>query len=119
MRLGLWILTTTLSVGLACTSVLADSSKGLPTADPAALGFSPERLARLGSALDGDIKMGRIPGAVVLVTRHGKVGYFEAFGLQNKQGDTPMGFYFSHLLDDEANRQCRGHDAVGGRPVRY
>jgi CubicO group peptidase (beta-lactamase class C family) len=72
------------------TSVLADSSKGLSTADPAALGFSPERLARLGRALDGDIKMGRIPGAVVLVTRHGKVGYFEAFGLQNKQGDTPM-----------------------------
>jgi CubicO group peptidase (beta-lactamase class C family) len=69
---------------------LADSSKGLPTADPAALGFSPERFVRLGRALDDDIKMGRLPGAVVLVTRNGKVGYFEAFGLQNKQSGTPM-----------------------------
>jgi CubicO group peptidase (beta-lactamase class C family) len=90
MRLGLWILTIALSVGLAYTSVQAGSSEGLPTADSASLGFSAERLARLGGALDGDIKTGRIPGAVVLVARHGKVGYFEAFGLQNKQSGMPM-----------------------------
>ncbi len=79
MRLKLWIFTTALSVGLACTSVWADSPNGLPSADPAALGFSADRLARLGRTLDDDIKTGRIPGAVVLVARNGKVGYFEAF----------------------------------------
>jgi CubicO group peptidase (beta-lactamase class C family) len=60
----------------------------IPTADPVALGFSPERLTRLGKMLDSDIKAGRVPGAVVLVARHGKIAYFEAFGMQNKQ--TPM-----------------------------
>jgi CubicO group peptidase (beta-lactamase class C family) len=70
----------------ACKSVLA--SEAIPTADPVVLGFSPERLARLGKLLDDDINAGRIPGAVVLVARHGKIGYFEAFGMQNKQ--TPM-----------------------------
>ena len=90
MRLKLWIFTTALSVGLACTSVWAGSPNGLPSADPAALGFSLDRLARLGRTLDYDINAGRIPGAVVLVARHSKVGYFEAFGMQNRQSGTPM-----------------------------
>jgi CubicO group peptidase (beta-lactamase class C family) len=40
--------------------------------------------------MDGDIKTGRIPGAVVVVARHGKIAYFEAFGLQSKQSGMPM-----------------------------
>jgi CubicO group peptidase (beta-lactamase class C family) len=89
MRLGSWILATAF-VGLTYTSIQAGSPEGIPAADPASLGFSVERLGRLGGVLQADIKTGRIPGAVVLVTRHGKAGYFEAFGLQNKQSGMPM-----------------------------
>ncbi len=57
---------------------------------PESVGFSPERLARLGDVLEADIKAGRIPGAVVLVMRHGKIAYFEAFGSQDPQHEAVM-----------------------------
>jgi CubicO group peptidase (beta-lactamase class C family) len=89
MQVGSWIPRIALSVALVCLSVAAWCEQ-LPATDPAALGFSPARVALLGQFLEGDIKAGQIPGAVVLVARHGKVAYFEAFGQQNKQSGTAM-----------------------------
>ena len=54
----------------------------LPHAPPADLGFSPQRLQRLISALQGEIDRKRLPGAVALITRHGKVALFESLGSQ-------------------------------------
>ena len=90
MRTGSWIARIALSVALICASALAAWCQELPAADPAALGFSTVRLARLEGSLKGDVKAGRIPGAVVLVARHGKVAYFEAFGQQNPESGAPM-----------------------------
>src|SRR5258708_2582674 len=76
--IGILLIATSLSF-----SALAD---GLPQAgQPGALGFSAERLKRLGSAFQADIDKGAIPGAVVLIARNGKVAYFEAFGFQDRE----------------------------------
>jgi CubicO group peptidase (beta-lactamase class C family) len=90
MRTRPWTARIALSVALVCAAMFAAWCQELPAADPAALGFSVERLARLGSSLEGDVKVGRIPGAVVLVARHGKVAYFETFGQQNHESGAPM-----------------------------
>ena len=62
----------------------------LPSADPASLGLSTNGLKRIADTLNADIAMGQIPGAVLLIARHGKIGYFEAFGDRDPQTDAPM-----------------------------
>lgn len=54
----------------------------LPSADPAEVGMSSERLARIDSVVQEAISRGEAPGAVVLVTRKGEVVYRKAFGLR-------------------------------------
>jgi CubicO group peptidase (beta-lactamase class C family) len=86
LRRSLAFLAVAASVAFAASAPAQD----LPVADPASLGFSPARLAVLTRGIEGEIKEGRVPGAVVLITRRGKVAYFEAFGLQDKASNTPM-----------------------------
>jgi CubicO group peptidase (beta-lactamase class C family) len=62
----------------------------LPGAEPETLGFSPERLARIGPVIEGEIKKGQYPGAVVLVARKGKIAYFEAIGQIDPASGAPM-----------------------------
>lgn len=87
-------LATTASIAILALSVLqapqARSAELLPKADPASVGFSAERLARIGARLKADSEAGVIPGAVVLVARQGKIAYFESFGLRDPQTKAPM-----------------------------
>jgi CubicO group peptidase (beta-lactamase class C family) len=69
---------------------LAALAQGLPAAEPEGVGLSPERLARIAPALRRDIAAGLIPGAVLLVARHGKLAYFEAFGMRDQARNAPM-----------------------------
>jgi CubicO group peptidase (beta-lactamase class C family) len=62
----------------------------LPCATPAEIGLCPARAAQLVSRLQADIDAGRLPGAVALIARHGKVGLFEALGQQDPQSGIPM-----------------------------
>ncbi|HSW27503.1 MAG TPA: serine hydrolase domain-containing protein, partial [Burkholderiaceae bacterium] len=73
---------------LATTFALAQP---LPTSRPQDVGLSPERLARVGTWLQGEIDAKRIPGAVVLVARNGKVAYVETLGQQDPASPRPMG----------------------------
>jgi CubicO group peptidase (beta-lactamase class C family) len=59
-------------------------------ASPEELGLSSLQLRRVGDALNAEVKQGKLPGAVVLVARYGKVAYFEAFGMQDPDEQTPM-----------------------------
>jgi CubicO group peptidase (beta-lactamase class C family) len=52
----------------------------LAFAPPAELGLCPKRLQRLLAVLQGDIDNGRLPGAVALVARRGKIALFESLG---------------------------------------
>lgn len=62
----------------------------LPSARPEQVGFSPERLDRIGQILKAEIERGKFPGAVALVARKGRVAYFESFGLRDKATGAPM-----------------------------
>jgi CubicO group peptidase (beta-lactamase class C family) len=62
----------------------------LPTGSPANLGFSRERLARIGPVIKGEIERGQYPGAVILVVRKGQIVYFESFGQLDPASGTLM-----------------------------
>jgi CubicO group peptidase (beta-lactamase class C family) len=62
----------------------------LPLAAPEDIGLSSARLARLGTVIAGEIERGRVPGAVALVARRGRVGYFESFGQRDAAAGAPM-----------------------------
>jgi CubicO group peptidase (beta-lactamase class C family) len=55
----------------------------LDFAAPAELGLCPGRLQHMLSVLQADIDRGRLPGAVALVVRRGKVALFESLGQQD------------------------------------
>jgi CubicO group peptidase (beta-lactamase class C family) len=61
-----------------------------PSVRPEEVGFSSERLSRVGAWVQREMAAKRIPGAVILVVRDGKTAYYEAFGQQNPARDEPM-----------------------------
>lgn len=63
---------------------------GLPMADPEAVGFSSERLARIGSSMQKYIDKRMVPGVLTVVARHGKIVHFESRGLMDVEADKPM-----------------------------
>jgi len=57
---------------------------------PEDAGFSSERLERTRQALKSDVEGKRIPGAVLILVRNGKIVTFDAIGYQVRAGQTPM-----------------------------
>jgi len=80
---------TTLLIGLLLS--LPAVAEPLPTAAPASVGLSSERLNRITEFLRADIAKGTIPGAVLLISRQGKIAYFEAIGSLDSQANSKMG----------------------------
>ena len=52
----------------------------LSLAEPETIGLLSSQLGYIDEAVAAAIKDKEVPGAVVLVARHGKIGYFKAFG---------------------------------------
>src|SRR6476619_4391683 len=57
---------------------------------PEDVGLSSQRLRRLHDALQSDVDKGIVPGAVVLVARHGKIACLDALGLRDREAGAPM-----------------------------
>jgi CubicO group peptidase (beta-lactamase class C family) len=75
----------------AALSAPALFAQPLPrAAKPEDVGVSAPRLQRLTDTLQGYVKDGKLPGAVVLVTRRGKVVYSAAFGERDRETHAPM-----------------------------
>ena len=72
---------------LFATAALAQD---LPTAKPESVGLSAERLDRIATAVQRDIDDKRIAGAVTLVVRHGKVAWFKAQGMADREAAKAM-----------------------------
>ncbi len=64
--------------------------QGIPVVEPESIGLSSERLERLTRVMQEHVDEKRIPGAVCLIARKGKIGYFETFGTQDMEDGTPM-----------------------------
>ena len=78
------------------TTVHAQRAKGpapagaLPKATAEQGGMSATRLARIGTVLTKEVEERRLPGAVVMVSRRGRVVYEGAWGFQDPAAGTPM-----------------------------
>src|SRR5688572_7182458 len=62
----------------------------LPTARPEEVGLNPQRLARIRPVLEAEVAEGRIPGAVVMIARRGRLAYAETIGARDKAANAPM-----------------------------
>jgi CubicO group peptidase (beta-lactamase class C family) len=65
------------------------SASALPAAKPETVGLSSERLDRIAQTLRADVERGRIPGAVVVVARKGRVAYFQSVGFCRRSLNRP------------------------------
>ena len=65
-------------------------SQELPTAKPEAVGLSPEKLARIGPAVQMLVNEQKVAGAITMIARRGKIVYFEAFGQRDIDSGQPM-----------------------------
>lgn len=75
------------SIGLALTGCATGLQQA---ASPEAAGLSSERLKAISTAFQAGVDKKEIPGAVVLIARQGKIGYFEAFGFRDREAGAPM-----------------------------
>jgi CubicO group peptidase (beta-lactamase class C family) len=62
----------------------------LPVAPAAQAGFSDAALSRIDRFFEREIRLNRVPGAVVGIAREGKLVYYKAFGFLDKDKGTPM-----------------------------
>jgi CubicO group peptidase (beta-lactamase class C family) len=81
---------TALAAATAVLPVSARELQPLATATPEQVGMSVERLGRITTMLKKEIADGKLPGAVVMVARKGKIVYSDAIGFQDKGAETPM-----------------------------
>ncbi len=59
---------------------------------PEEAGFSASRLSRVGAWMQGYVNQRKLPGAIAMVARCGKVVYLERFGMMDVEATKPMQF---------------------------
>jgi CubicO group peptidase (beta-lactamase class C family) len=81
---------TSLAALLCLFTISLAHAQSLAPARPEQVGLSAERLGRIRARLAADVEQGVIPGAVLLVARHGRIAMFEAVGARDPQSKGPM-----------------------------
>jgi len=81
-----------LLIPFVCTLLFIGLGYGqeLEKVQPETVGVSSERLALLTQNMEQYIDQGKLPGAVVLLSRKGKIFYQKAFGSRDIEGSQPM-----------------------------
>jgi CubicO group peptidase (beta-lactamase class C family) len=74
-----WVATLVATVLLAVTSPAAAVELGPPPGAELSLG----KLVAIDDFINGEVGAGKIPGAIVLIQRHGKPVYFKYFGMRD------------------------------------
>ncbi|WP_088279677.1 serine hydrolase [Ideonella sp. A 288] len=85
-----WNLRSIATAALAALAAGATLAQPLPTASPESVGMSTERLGRLTAVMQKEVADKKLPGAVVMVARKGKLVYSQAFGSLNNAAGAPM-----------------------------
>jgi CubicO group peptidase (beta-lactamase class C family) len=62
----------------------------LPPAELADLGLCPTRMRHLVNVFQADVDSGRLPGAVLVLARHGRIALMEGIGRIDPARDAPM-----------------------------
>ena len=62
----------------------------MPVASPESVGLCPQRIGQLMTVLQSEVERQRLPGAVALIARHGKLALFESIGALDPALGTPM-----------------------------
>ena len=65
-------------------------AQNLPLAKPDEVGLSAQRLTRIGDWMRAEVAQNKIPGAVIMVVRGGKVAYVDAVGQRGPGSTAPM-----------------------------
>lgn len=80
------------AVAVTALAVFATASfaQALPKATPESVGMSSERLKKITAVMQQEVTDKKLPGAVVMIARKGKLVYSEAFGSLNNQAGAPM-----------------------------
>jgi CubicO group peptidase (beta-lactamase class C family) len=77
-----------LALAVGCAQAPTATGGALPSASPESVGMSSQRLERITAAFEQEVAAKRMPGAVAMVSRKGKVVYARAFGVRDpKAGD--------------------------------
>src|SRR5262245_34629 len=82
-----------LALGAACACAFAVTPaawQAIPRPDAEAAGLSPVRLREATDLLARYVAEKKIAGAVAAIARRGRLGYFEAVGVQDLETRVPM-----------------------------
>ncbi|MBI4903659.1 MAG: beta-lactamase family protein [Acidobacteria bacterium] len=71
-------------------TVLCLAAETLPTSTAHDAGLSAERLARIAPIMQKHVDEDRMAGAIGLIVRNGKAGYFETYGYQDREAKKAM-----------------------------
>lgn len=79
-----------LTLSLCILFTLPAYSGQLKVVKPEKVGLSGERLARIDKAMQKHVDDKIIPGAVILIARHGKIAHLSAVGMRDVDSGKPM-----------------------------
>jgi len=66
------------------------TGQGIRSVAPNGTGLATERLERITAVMNEHVAKGHIAGALGLIARRGKIGYFQTYGLQDREAAVPM-----------------------------
>jgi len=75
---------------VAARQTTSPQTPPLADAKPESIGLSPARLQKLSDGFKREVDKGTLPGATILVSRRGKIGWFDAIGKQSPADARPM-----------------------------
>ena len=84
------LLTALLACALAATTTPGACQEQVASAKPETVGMSSEKLALVKPALQQLVDDQKVPGAIVIVSRQGRVVLFESVGWSNIEDKEPM-----------------------------
>ena len=79
-----------LASALAALGLSAARAADLPRTDPTSVGLDAGQLGRITQMLQDDVAHHVMPGAILLIVRHGKVAYEQAVGQRDPQANAAI-----------------------------
>src|SRR4051794_11793839 len=75
---------------LLATLTLTAPARELPLVTPAKAGLSESKLAEVDRFMERQVADQKIAGGLILVSHGGKIGFFQTYGLMNREANKPM-----------------------------